>query len=193
MNNTQIRLCIIFLATLFVCAECFKKPLVVFTMPPITDDGAHTMAMKVNGDVWLPYPAKERSWGGTPFQGANLVESPNSDWMELTIDGRQDFRNVRDPPQNSRLIITIDLHEIPAFKDTFYFEIGGSISATFNYEEKFHRSNSNDEKKSWLHFHRFDTIENIISGTFRFDVTAKGDVLKLREGRFDLVYEERDR
>lgn len=77
---------------------------------------------------------------------------------------------------------------------TYSFKPYGTKGALYGqhaiYENQYDNFFKTSSAKSGeIHFTRFDEVNFIASGTFWFDaVNAKGEIVEVREGRFDVTF-----
>lgn len=80
------------------------------------------------------------------------------------------------------------------FQENTYFSSLGQGNATSMQIRIFHgwyQSLKSDSLNNWVKISRIDTVKNIISGEFQFDVYGgqnQSNKIVLSEGRFDLPY-----
>jgi hypothetical protein len=154
-------------------------------LPPITQTGANTFGCKVNGKVWVPRVpygtflyrpidvlVSEKNGSGSGGVTCNLVdiEQGIDNWLQISF-------------------------ALTYFKtgDFCYGISGGRGSAQFRtVQGVWYSSNFHPNPNNCINITRFDTIENIISGTFQFDVykdtIPNNHKIEITEGRFDLRY-----
>lgn len=67
---------------------------------------------------------------------------------------------------------------------------GGSANYTFLEEEEFGQFKTNATYFGTVTFDRFDTFNNIMSGTFEFQAQeiTTGKIITITDGRFDLTF-----
>ena len=152
------------------------------SLPPETQTGANTVGCLVDGKVFLPHQ-----------EGIN----PSINCFYQFVDGEfffsMNFADLRGVT-NERVVIQtfrLALEEGRIYnldkstsKDGDYTGGGGvyEVSASNRYF-------TNDIKKGELTITRVDLQNSIISGTFWFDaINQKGEIVEIREGRFDWNY-----
>ncbi len=152
------------------------------SLPPATQTGANTVGCLVNGEVFLPH--------------AEGINPPVNCFYQF-VDGEwyfsMSFADLRGQT-NERVTVQsgkVELQEGETyvlsknFNDDGDFTGGGgtySLSASNRYFTTMHESGE-------LIITRLDLSNSIISGTFWFNaVNGNGEVVKIREGRFDWDY-----
>jgi hypothetical protein len=182
---------VIVVFAIFLFIKCRKTDMGP-VLPPITQTGAGTFGCKVDGNVFVPYlPCKDAGLG--------------LDEMSYSIGSAYSY---------SALPISIFISPTSesvanTFRSIFYFEIprvGVLVYGTGNmadslsieYDRDFANGNFNVYRKSLglgnssFNITKLDTINNIIAGTFSFNLyRANGagavfDSVVVTEGRFDL-------
>jgi hypothetical protein len=172
---------VIFLAfILFAGLQCRKEnnsptPEPELVLPPITTQGLNTVGCKIDGKVWVPY-----SKTSVPKIMSSVAR--NAGW-------RYGFWGYQITGINQ--INTIGFYLQSINKDSL-FVISNNKQNSIGYflpidSLIFTSSSSNDNK---VHILRFDSIEQIISGTFRFTVIDTTTQIKheITDGRFDLRF-----
>ncbi len=156
-----------------------NKPPTEEQLPPITTTGAGTFGCKVNGKVWVA--KSNTSWPHIYFSfdrtnrnaiGINgYIRNKEIDFLQINIRW---YHNLDSSINNYSIGYT-----------NSYTPSGGYIDVN---ENNFWRTDSLRGGK--VELLRFDSLNQIISGTFNFDCINKetGDVLKITEGRFDMHY-----
>lgn len=151
-------------------------------LPPETQTGANTVGCLVNGEVFLPHA-----------EGIN----PEVNCFYQYVDGEffftMNFADLRGS-SNERVVIQTGRLNLQTGQtyilnknmlDDGDFNGGGgvySLSTTNRYY-------TNTIKKGELKITRVDLQNSIISGNFWFDaVNENGEVVEIREGRFDWNY-----
>jgi hypothetical protein len=149
------------------------------TLPAITTKGLNTVGCKIDGKVWVPYSNTVAS-----DPAIVSVVDRNSNW-KFGFSGKQ--RKYSDIARN-----IIEMSVVKIYSDTIYYldEYSqlGSFAAFFpTYDEVFFTTNSSN---SYLKIIRFDSINQIISGTFSFEVVDSLKTIKhkITDGRFDLRF-----
>lgn len=170
------------------------------TLPPITSNGSGTFGAMINGEVWVP--KYHTTWGADLY-------TPRAGYMEIDLtnlglyQGSFGFAAGQHFPETNTDVI------LNFFVDTIYttgeYEFTSFIipNEYSTYYKKYRRDNNdndnpydafyfiNNPSVNKLNLTRLDTINNIVSGTFEVDLidTITGDIMEIREGRFDLIYD----
>jgi hypothetical protein len=155
-----------------------NKPPTEEQLPPITTTGAGTFGCKVNGKVWVAksnkswphiYFAFDRANNNSLILSGNIINKPIDD-LKVSFW----FQYI---PNSTNYII--------GFNNTINLTAGSFRD--FNTNIVWLTDSARGGKVTLLHF---DSIRQIISGTFNFDCINKetGEVIKITEGRFDGNY-----
>jgi len=154
------------------------------TLPPATQTGANTVGCLVNGEVFLP-----KAEGINPAVVVNY-EFINGEFFFLLnfADMRgviSEFVSVSTGFIELEANQTYILDKNP-YDDGDYTGGGGAYRPnTLDNGEYYTNSSITGE----LTITRVDTSNSIISGTFWFDaINEQGEIVEIREGRFDYVY-----
>jgi hypothetical protein len=154
-----------------------NKPPAEEQLPPITTTGAGTFGCKVNGKVWV---AKSNKTGWPPtYASINRPAQYETNISGSFINGNTDYViiNILFKNENKTdYLIGFNNDNSPKGQ---YYDID---------KNTFWRTDS--IRGGGIKLLRYDTLNQIISGTFFFDCINKetGDVLKITEGRFDMHY-----
>ncbi|TRX72186.1 DUF6252 family protein [Carboxylicivirga sp. M1479] len=157
------------------CEEDDKKP----ELPPITQSGENTFGCLVDGEVWLP---KKGMITTPPFSVSNY-QYDDGRWLIIANNLKQSiyFYMCQDSllkGSTTFLIESLDNCSTASFYD----------ESEESRESKKYRTDG-DAFNGQLIITRFDLEELIIAGTFYFDaINDNGNVVKIREGRFDLKF-----
>lgn len=162
---------------LFASGSCEKED-EKKQLPPITQNGAGTFGCLVNGEVWV---AKSRLFG-SPI-GASNNQWEDKRWV------------INGAAENSGISIHVCKDSVlkgeSTLKGSFEFEdncSNGMIYLEQNTPQtaSFQTSNKDTGK---VYISRFDAANQIISGTFYFDVVnSTGEKIEIRDGRFDVKF-----
>ena len=179
---------LVLLLTFFACKksdpEPYTGPLPIdyTVLPPATQTGAGTFGCLVDGEVWVPrvplgtvtyrdisalISEKDGTGGGQCYLVD--IDKKIDDWMSITIGNTSFFEKEFCFPENIGLSVQFR-HSNSQYYQSTYFNID----------------------KNCITITRFDTLHNIISGTFNFtaynDTINKNDKIVISDGRFDLKY-----
>jgi hypothetical protein len=177
-------LLLIFLSSLLIGSSCRKHKTVdpVSQLPPETQTGANTFGCLVDGKIFLPK--------GDPFGG------PIKKAAYQLVNNRFHFL-----VSGSRSLST-ETSSIGLFADSLQMTVGAYELTSKNIPGKLYGQYAvaqigglletyltNDIEKGQLIFKKLDEVNQIVSGTFWFDAkNANGQIVQIREGRFDLPY-----
>lgn len=173
---------IFILVTIFTLNCCSSDDDSGDKLPPETQTGANTAGCLVNGKVFLP-----KQEGLNPALVCNYEFIDGEFFFNLVIrDNRgQGVKTVSVRTQR------IDLEAGP----TYILNIDNTISIDFTGGGGVYSINASDFfytntiKTGELKITRLDLQNSIISGTFWFDaINSNGEVVEIRQGRFDMRY-----
>ena len=177
-------LSIVFFFLLLTASGCRRKNLApIDKLPPETQTGANTFGCLVNGEAFLPK--------GDPFGG------PIKKAQYQFLNGKQGF-GISAKRSGSDMVkdvaISGDSFKLAAgIYDLTEHNRNGRLSgsyaeyklATVTVDDYY----TNNIQRGQLIITKFDTMEQIVSGTFWFDAkNAAGQIVQVRSGRFDLGY-----
>ena len=172
------------ISLILLCSSCKKNKPVnpIDQLPPETQTGANTFGCLVDGKVFLPK--------GDPFGG------PIKKAQYQFVNGKQGFGisgSLSDG--NESKLVGIIGDSITITMGTFnltslnlgkfrggYSYMNLTMASPMQYE-------TNEINRGELRITKFDTVNQIVSGTFWFDAkNSSGLIVQVREGRFDLPY-----
>lgn len=136
-------------------------------LPPATMTGENTFGCLINGEVWIP----------------------TSDSSEKDLDVI--FNPIYDELQFRTNLITSDRDEFMSFAISNVVDIGEYellFASVFRNFEIFKSYELDTLKSRKLLLTKFDTDDNIVSGTFELTFFNETDTLKVTNGRFDAKY-----
>ena len=176
LEHTRTAL-LIFLLLPLLAVECYDEPFAP-KLPEATQTGEGMMAAKVNGVVWIA-------------EGGLIGENPEAEyWKE---EGRLTFggSNRKGKSPSGLSIVLRDVYTPGEYyawgSDTF---IDGT-RMIFTGKGSFKNCSPQQSNPGSVTITNIDTIGLIVSGTFEFDgICDNGDTVKIRDGRFDIVYKE---
>ncbi len=167
-------------------SECKKhKPgNPVDQLPPKTQTGANTFGCLINGEVFLPKGPSLSPILQCAYQYLNTNYSQGY-FFQLSVGHKYNTNDVAG--------IGIYTDSLPIMEGIFTLgdnQKGNAYALYLRYKET---ENINLYTKSdlpgQLVITKFDEINQIVSGTFWFDVvTSFGDTLKITDGRFDMQF-----
>jgi hypothetical protein len=168
----------------FQCRKHHDKP-EIEKLPPETQTGAQTFGCLINGKTFKPkgpslspilssyyqhtyYPSES----GYVFQVAALDNSHGSNKYSVVLL----LDSVR-LETNKTIVLKKMGHGFS--NGTYYVGTTGGLNVYY----------TNEKTGGSVTFTRFDTVQQIASGTFWFNaVDEKGDTVKITDGRFDVHY-----
>jgi hypothetical protein len=146
-------------------------------LPPKTQTGAGTFGCLINGEVFEP--------GGSQLSG------PTKQAYYKFHDGYFYF-GLKGTNKNTNQLIAIFGNKIFLKEnETYSLEKEGEISFNANYilNGGLFIYKTSEIHKGEINFSKFDDVNGIASGTFWFDaISEEGEVVEIREGRFDMKY-----
>ncbi|GAA4327453.1 hypothetical protein GCM10023115_24630 [Pontixanthobacter gangjinensis] len=172
-------LLVILLTTLTSCSkenESCESP--VDCLPPATQTGANTVGCLVDGKVLVP--------AGKGFGTGAVLKAQYSTYEGDILFGIV----VRDVDSGRNLYLELRSERIEEKKN---YELN-VVSDTTNYAIYSQGSlgffQTNEIYKGEIYFSKVDFSKRIASGTFWFDAKddENGEVVEVREGRFDVVF-----
>ena len=155
-------------------------------LPPATQTGANTVGCLVNDMAFLPsgsLTGSSNPYCGYYYDSFVLVFSIVKNKENITGNGTESVAIYIDETILEEGIIYL-LHYNETGRYAAFDIIGGlGTIPDESYE-------TNNEYTGELHITKLDKHNNIISGTFWFDaVDEQGEVVEIREGRFDMVFD----
>ena len=173
---------IIILVTLpFICLKCKKDSEIDPKLPPATQEGKNTFGCKVNGVIWVAY---DKRWMGRELQANYRLNFDSSIYIQAS-------RHIKNNNNNGVMILILD----PFSGEVMYYlsgypydnNVSGSVYTSSNYSYI-----TNDSIGGEVKITKFDTLKNILSGTFFFKALndTSGNIVDITEGRFDIIYEK---
>ena len=173
------------ISLILLCSSCKKNKPVnpIDQLPPETQTGANTFGCLVDGKVFLPK--------GDPFGG------PVKKAQYQLVNGKQGFGvSARRSEGNESKIVGMIGDSIKVSVGTFNLTslTSGKFRGGYTYRDLTNPSGisyyTNEVQRGQIIIKNFDTVNQIVSGTFWFDAidTATSKIIQVREGRFDLPY-----
>ncbi|RYE58269.1 MAG: hypothetical protein EOP48_03890 [Sphingobacteriales bacterium] len=152
------------------------------TLPPATQIGKGTFACYVDGKLFID---KSGGWFNCFYQ---FVDGE----YYFGIQGKDnDYKNTQTPWSISLGTIKrpISKGEILSLREIQDGNASGGGGFTFSITDN-QSSSTSSEFKGELIITKLDFENNIVSGTFWFDIThpVTGERIKIREGRFDTLF-----
>jgi hypothetical protein len=171
---------VMILSCLVLVTSCKKN---VDELPDATQSGANSFGLKLNGELWVPQKAvisgapileaRYSGTGGVFINARNFASSPSETEFEIYL------KNVSGPA-------TIPLNQLTLKYPNQGASYGYYIKRKFMPENEWITS---DQFTGSVVVTRFDTVNNIISGTFDFtagSIDNTADPITITEGRFDI-------
>ncbi len=138
------------------------------SLPPETQDGRGTFGCEIDGEIWQP--SVDLAFDQ---RGRANVENDTSLTLNATGDGDQIQMWITGEIKEDNFILNSSNRPMGKYRS-------GQLKKNFF---------TSESHTGELLITKYDTINQIISGTFWFDaVNEDGEVAKIREGRFDLTY-----
>ena len=180
--KTKIVICILLTFAMLISCKCKKKKKEedvnqLGLLPPLTNTGAETAGCLVNGQALLPYGYIPSGNLGCFYQdGKNFG-------LKFTEKKNGNFKTIHIAILNDSLI-TGKPYALKIYNDKYgEFIINVESSPSPNY----YSTTDNVVGELIITNHIFN--QAILSGTFWFDaVNSNGDIMQVREGRFDVHY-----
>ena len=162
-------------------------PIDYTVLPPATQEGKNTIGCKINGKVWVPrvpfgavtytditlFVGEQNNYGaGNCVFNLVDIDEGIEDWFAILF-GPNYFKPIEyhcTPPPYVENYCVAKLSRLGQYYDLDY---------------------SIDNNSNQFVITKIDTVQNFISGTFKFtfyNVDNKNDSLKITDGRFDLKY-----
>ncbi len=160
--------------TLILLSSCHKDDDAVAPidqLPPATQTGAGTFGCLVNGEPFIDNSGSFNCFyqlvGGEYYfhiSGTNFNMIP----------GGIDIGTIKKPIEEGQIYPLLE-------------EIDGNASAALFFQDILETSTTNSDYTGEFSITKLDFINNIVSGTFTFDIKhpTTGERVKIREGRFD--------
>ncbi|WP_155827830.1 DUF6252 family protein [Gillisia sp. JM1] len=169
----------ILLSLLMIVTSCSKEDNCdnpVDCLPPETQSGVGTFGCLVNGEIFKP--------GGSQFSGPTQQANYNID-----LEGELFFSLIA-INNNSNKAIGINISGIEIIEgDAYDLRYDEQNSKLVIYDSGSSTYETGRDYSGEIEFTKFDDINGIISGKFWFDaINEKGEIVEIREGRFDMKY-----
>jgi hypothetical protein len=182
------KLILILLATFTLsCCNKDEDKTPIEQLPPATTTGANTAGCLVNGQAFLP-------------KGSSQFGPTLSCFYQQLQDGYHLGLGIADKSNGNIKAVNISLNPNELNENTTYHLVAivnGSANYNSNFGEYTIYSNiTNDIKFTTtntyfgeLKITKLNIQQRIVSGTFWYDaINTQGDIVKIREGRFDMHY-----
>lgn len=164
---------------LFTGSACDKKDALSpeEQLPEATQNGANTAGCLVDGEVFLP--------DGESLNSGSVLKAQYILSDEKYIFGL----SIRNLKVGNRMVMIESKNEQLEEGKTYVMNEYSDTSATGVYLTGLDGFSTSDEVIGEFDITKLDETNSIISGTFWFDaVNEEGEVVKIREGRFDVRY-----
>jgi hypothetical protein len=175
--KTSIYLILIsFVITISSCSKKDNCDNPVDCLPPATQTGEGKIGCLINGEVFKP--------GGSQLSGPTQQANYN-----ITFEGKLYFALIASN-KNLNKSIGISLINKEITEGQSYILGSDLFPKDFaQYNFNIDSFETNQTFGGEITFSKFDDVKGIVSGTFWFDaVNEEGDVVEIREGRFDMKY-----
>ncbi|NVO85421.1 hypothetical protein [Hymenobacter terrestris] len=166
-------------------------------MPPVTQTGANKAGALVNGATWLPLagvlfgsPAYRVRVNRTPQSGRGFEFS-----LSLTRQAPEGSEKYYPKPDSNIRFF------LPSVLAPGSFALNESVTAPFPSEQGrhgvltdyttspvFHYPTGSGPASGQLVITRFDTVARVVAGTFEFTGQRGAELIKVTQGRFDVIY-----
>ncbi|CAN5220514.1 hypothetical protein BH23BAC2_BH23BAC2_12220 [soil metagenome] len=181
MKNLLIFISLFLLFSSYSCSKQDDCDNPVDCLPPATQTGANTAGCLVNGEILLP--------GGRSLGSGSVLHS-----QYLFHQGAYIFSlGINDRKKNQ--LVSISTKNVELEEGILYtLTTASSNSSSGIYVRGLSGSENgfvtNETSIGELKISRIDRSNRIVSGTFWFNaMNGKGEIVKVREGRFDVVYQ----
>lgn len=173
----------------FAITACKKHAVApINQLPAETQNGANTFSCLVNGKVFKPGGISLTSTLGCFYQNLYNTNNPGYFFGLYGVD----HRNPEDYPTVGIYLDSVQIKDTGVIslaqhdtKGKGYGEYGHYIREGTNITIYY----TNEALKGELNIKHFDSLRQVISGTFWFNaISNKGDTIKITNGRFDMHY-----
>ena len=155
-------------------------------LPPATQTGANTAGCLVNGQAFLP---KGNSFGG-PILSCFYQQDADGYHLGLSITNKSSLENKSinislNPQQlteGSTYMLVLRTNNGSSYTSNFgEYIITNNINSGFQYR-------TTNTITGEIKITKLNASQKIISGTFWYDSILSNDIIKVRDGRFDMRY-----
>lgn len=152
-------------------------------LPAATQEGKNTFGCMLNDEVWLP--KNYNPYGAIPssFYPTDISYDRKSKVLFIFTNQRTKENNSRNINLYSKNISTVGQYKL-------YLENLNKSTTSYYYRSAQQQQTSiypiSDTINSNLTITKLDTVNKIISGTFSFDFILNSNIIKVRNGVFDL-------
>jgi hypothetical protein len=169
------------------CLACQKEPppgpeiIDYNVLPPITQEGKNTFGCKVDGEVWVPRVELFVPWFDKVcvlFESG--LGSGNIISRVITLNQDDEMQLYFGPT-----FLQTGKYYLPEKNDST-----NTTSVRFRILSTVYRlPDMSDPTKNWVEVTFIDTVKNIVSGRFQFDLKSEDNQkISVTEGRFDMKY-----
>jgi len=170
---------------LFVTCKKVNEP-EPLSLPPITMEGKNTMGCIINGELFTVSGKQLR--GGWSHNGTHSFYASNSTPPYIFFSAKQEAPKIK-------ILIVLELFEGKSVYELNNKEksVGIVYMPANNYMFASSEYTTTSEYKGRVEIlklvNNYETGEGFVSGLFEFDaIDSRGDVIEVREGRFDLSF-----
>jgi hypothetical protein len=176
-------LSIVLIFIILSASRCKKDPVnPIDQLPPETKTGANTFGCLIDGKVFIP---KGNPLGG-PIKKASYQYLNNGFYFGISGIDKSNPEDVTDVGiRADSVILAIGTFSLTKYGAKGY--LGGvGFSKIMQLSVEYY---TNEIQSGQLVIKHFDTINQIVSGTFWFDAkNTNGQIVQVREGRFDMPF-----
>lgn len=151
-------------------------------LPPATQEGKNTLGCLINGEVFV---AERGGYYDSPVGvGVHFPYVLGFNGSGYAGDCEDNRANIYLYVEDSTETVKERIYELTSYKHMQPFNSLGYVNLCKSRYETY------GESSGQLHVIKLDTIKKIISGTFWFDAKSEeGEMIEIRDGRFDITYE----
>jgi hypothetical protein len=174
------------LVVLFSCCNKDEDKAPIDQLPPATQTGANTAGCLVNGQAFLPKGSSQFGPVLSCFYqqdqygfhlGLSIVEKGSKENKSITIS-----TNPGQLVENTTYNLVARTNNGSSYNSNFGEYI---ITNNINSGKEYRTTNTITGE---LKITKLNTQQKIISGTFWYDAVLSNEIVKVREGRFDMHY-----
>jgi Family of unknown function (DUF6252) len=173
---------LLLLCTTFLLSSCDRDGQIFAgkdQLPPETQTGANTVGCLVNGKVFLP-----KKEGISPEVNCFYQLVDGEYYFSISFSDRTGANNTTVNVFTKKISLKVGSNYVLNKPDNTILGSGGEYR-----ESQLNQYNTNKATTGELKITKLDPTNSIISGTFWFDaVNSAGEVVQIREGRFDWRY-----
>ncbi len=183
MKKTLLTL--LLMTTLFSCKKDDDDQTPIEQLPAATQVGANTAGCLVNGQAFLPKGSSQ--FGPTLSCFYQQLEDGHHFGLAITENGFNEDRTVNISLNPDELMenVVYTLTNQTDNGSNYNSNFGEYYILSFEGNKYFLTTNTNIGE---LKITKLDIQQRIVSGTFWFNAQRAGEVVEIREGRFDMRY-----